>query len=326
MPASREYTHRVLITGAGGFIGGRLVQMLAESHPDIQVVATARRPLTLPDAGNLEFAQLDVRDMSALDLLREHRIDSIVHLASVVTPGPGMDRATMRAIDVDGTRNLLDASLAAGVKKFIVTTSAASYGYHADNPVPLSENDAIRGNEEFPYSHHKRLIENMLADYRRQHPELAQLVFRPGFVLGYECENQITNLFTKPAMMGIRGSDSPFVIIWDEDVCRCLIEGIRSDKTGIYNLAGDGTLSLREMAGLIGKPYIALPAAAIRAALFVANRLGLSQYGPEQLNFLRYRPVLSNAKLKAKFGYTPEKTSRDCFMAYAAHKGLLKQH
>ncbi len=318
-----ETAHRVLITGAGGFIGGRLVQMLAASHPGIEVLATARRPLVLPAAANLHFAELDVRDPKAVELMRDYDIDTVVHLASVVTPGPGMDRATMRDIDVDGTRNMLDASLAAGVKKFIVTTSAASYGYHADNPVPLDENDALRGNVEFAYSDHKRQIEALLADYRKRHPELAQLLFRPGFVLGLGCDNQITNLFTKPAMIGIRGAESPFTIIWDEDVCRCLIEGITSAKTGVYNLAGDGTLSLREMAGLIGKPFVTLPAGLMRVALGVANRLGLSQYGPEQLDFIRYRPVLSNRRLKTEFGYVPEKTSRECFEAYARHAGLM---
>ena len=319
-----EHEHRVLITGAGGFIGGKLVELLATERPDIKVIATARRALNLPQTDNLVFEELDVRDAEAARLMQKHQINCVIHLASVVTPGPGMDRETMRQIDVDGTQNMLDAALEAGVKKFIVTTSAASYGYHADNPVPLDENDAVRGNIEFAYSHHKRLIENLLAEYREKHPELAQLVFRPGFVLGYECENQITNLFTKPAIFGVRGSDSPFVIIWDEDVCRCIIEGITSDKAGIYNLAGDGTLGLREIAGLIGKPYVALPAGAIKTALFVAKHLRLSQYGPEQVNFLRYRPVLSNQRLKEEFGYSPRMNSRECFMAYAKHKGLLK--
>ena len=124
-------------------------------------------------------------------------------------------------------------------------------------------------------------------------------------------------------MVGIRGAASPFTIIWDEDVCQCIIEGITTDKTGIYNLVGDGTLSLREMAALLGKRYIALPATVMRAALLVANRLGLSQYGPEQLDFIRYRPVLSNRRLKEEFGYTPAKTSRECFIEYARHAGLM---
>lgn len=317
--------HRVLITGAGGFIGSKLVQMLATQQPKIYCLATARRPIDLPAGENLAFAELDIRDAAQAEtLMREHRITSVVHLASVVTPKLGMTRATMHAIDVGGTQAMLDASLAAGVGQFIVTTSAASYGYHADNPVPLTEDDALRGNEEFAYADHKRQIEALLTGYRRRHPQLRQLLFRPGFVLGYDCDNQITNLFKKRAVFGVRGASSPFTIIWDDDVCACLVQGIMENKAGIYNLTGDGFITLHDIANILGKPYISVPAGLIQIALFVGKQFGLTEYGPEQLNFLRYRPVLSNQRLKEEFGYQPARSSRECFVDYARHAGLIK--
>jgi UDP-glucose 4-epimerase len=102
----------------------------------------------------------------------------------------------------------------------------------------------------------------------------------------------------------------PFVIVWDADVVGAIVRGIHTGGTGIYNLAGDGTLTLREIAALLGKPYVALPAPLVAGALRLLKRLGLSQYGPEQVDFLRYRPVLSNRRLKEEFGYTPAKTTR----------------
>lgn len=70
----------------------------------------------------------------------------------------------------------------AGVKQLIVTSSGAAMD-HADNAVPLRESDPLRGNPEFAYSDHKRLVEEMLARYRQQHGSLKQLIFRPGTVL-----------------------------------------------------------------------------------------------------------------------------------------------
>ncbi len=314
---------RVLITGAAGFIGRRVSQMLAQDHPEVFVLGTdLREPAELPPGQH--FMRADIRDQGFGELIGTERINAIIHLASIVTPPPGMDRATMREIDVEATQRLLDAAVARGVEQFIVTTSGAAYGYHADNPVPLDEDDALRGNVEFAYSDHKRLVEEMLARYRREHPQLKQLVFRPGTVLGHGFNNQITALFDKPRIPGVAGTDTPFVIIWDEDVAQCLIKGLLENRSGIYNLAGDGTISLREIARLLGKPYIALPAWLMRAALFMLHGLGLSQYGPEQVNFLRYRPVLSNARLKQDFGYAPRRSSRECFMDYAQAKGLLQ--
>ena len=66
---------------------------------------------------------------------------------------------------------------------------------------------------------------------------------------------------------------------------------------------------MREIARRLGKPVLELPAGLLRTALAVGSALGVSRYGPEQLDFLRYRPVLLNTALKRRFGYTPQKTS-----------------
>ena len=85
---------------------------------------------------------------------------------------------------------------------------------------------------------------------------------------------------------------------------------------GIYNVAGDGALTIHEIAARLGKPTLQLPAWLLQAALAVLKPLGLTQYGPEQLDFLRYRPVLLNTKLKTAFGYTPTYTSAEVFELY----------
>ena len=65
-----------------------------------------------------------------------------------------------------------------------------------------------------------------------------------------------------------------------------------------------------------------LPAWALKAALTVAKPLELTQYGPEQVRFLQYRPVLANDALKEVFGYRPEKTSAEAFELWRRWAGL----
>ncbi|RMF13933.1 MAG: SDR family oxidoreductase, partial [Candidatus Dadabacteria bacterium] len=256
------------------------------------------------------------------DLLAQHNITSVVHLASIVNPGKDSDRAFEYSVDVEGTRNVVEACLATGVRQLVVTSSGAAYGYWPDNPDWIEETDPIRGNESFAYSHHKRLVEEMLAEYRASHPELGQLILRPGTVLGAGLRNQITNLFFKPFVLGVAGSPAPFVFIWDDDVAAIIVRGVVEARQGIYNLAGDGALPMREIARRLGKPYLPLPAWLLRGALTVLKPLGLSRYGPEQVDFLRYRPVLSNRRLKEEFGYTPRKTSAEAFEAFMQDAGL----
>lgn len=308
----------VLVTGAGGYVGSRLVRALAADPAGLEtIVATDVREPTERLEG-VSYVTLDVRDPGLADVLREHDIQVVVHLAAIVTPGKHPDRELEHSIDVGGTRNVLEASLAAGVSKVVVTSSGAAYGYHADNPEWLDENDPLRGNPEFAYSDHKRQVEEMLAEWRERHPELGQLVFRPGTILGRTTRNQITDLFDRPVILGVRGASTPFVFIWDEDVVGCLRQGISSEATGVYNLAGDGVLTLAEIARRMGKPYVAVPSSVVRGALTAMKRLGLTQYGPEQVDFLRYRPVLSNRRLKEEFGYVPRKTSAEAFEEFLA--------
>jgi UDP-glucose 4-epimerase len=309
----------VFITGTGGYIGSLMVAALADNRRgvnriiagDIRQVPEGRR------VAGVQYVTADIRDPGLGKLFQEHQVDIVVHLAAVVNPGKKPDRVFLHAVEVEGTRNVLKACRSAGVRKFIYTSSGAAYGYYRDNPEWLTEEDLIRGNPEFPYSDHKRQVEEMLAEHRQEHPELKQLIFRCCTILGATAKNQITDWFDRKRVLGLAGCEIPFVLIWDMDVAGAIIRGIvEEDSTGIYNVAGDGILTLKEMARIMGKPYLALPPGLIKGVYWVMRKLRATQYGPEQVNFLRYRPVLSNRRLKEMFGYTPQKTTRDVFQFF----------
>lgn len=306
---------RILITGADGFLGRSVVAALAQ-RSGTTVVALDVRPVPAErQHAGVTYRQQDVRDPALSQTLQEFAIDTVVHLASIVTPGKDSNRAFEYDVDVNGTRNVLQCCLAAGVRHVVVSSSGAAYGYYADNPDWLVENDALRGNPVFAYSDHKRLVEEMLAQWRIEHPQLQQTVLRIGTILGERVDNQITALFEKPKLLAIRGSDSPFVFIWDEDVTGAILHALDGAVPGCYNLAGDGALSIHEIARRLGKTTRNLPAGLLRTALWLGTQLGVSRYGPEQLDFLRYRPVLLNTALK-QWGYVPRKTSAQAFEAF----------
>ncbi len=313
---------RVLVTGSSGYVGRLLLDELAARVRDGRlgtvIGADVRAPETVPmDAA---FIRHDVRETGLAAELRAHQVSCVVHLASIVTPGPGSTRAFEYSVDVEGTERVLEACVAAGVRRLIVTSSGAAYGYHADNPAWLTEEHAIRGNESFAYSWHKRLVEEMLARARTEHPQLEQVILRVGTILGASVSNQITALFEKPRLLAISGSASPFVFIHDADLVALLAQAIESPVTGIFNVAGDGAMTIDEIAVALGKRVVRLPAWLLQGALAVLRPLRLTHYGPEQVDFLRYRPVLDNARLKAVFGFRPRLSSRQVFTLWVASR------
>ncbi|WP_258806716.1 SDR family oxidoreductase [Pseudidiomarina sp. CB1] len=304
---------KVLITGSEGYLGQALVRKLVSS---CTVVGVDLRRHSAPVDG-YTFVEMDIRATELRELMLREEISHVVHLASVMQASPNRERDY--DIDVNGTRNVLRACTDAGVSHLTVTSSGAAYGYHADNPAWLREDDALRGNATFAYSHHKRLVEELLADYRVQHTELEQLVLRPGTVLGRTTNNQITDLFKRKRLLAIKGSPSPFVFIWDQDVIEIIYQGVLAAKVGVYNLAGDGALTINDIATKLNKPLLVLPAWLLGGALRIGHAFGLTQYSAEQLDFLRYRPVLDNSALKNEFGYTPMKTSHEVFDYFIEH-------
>lgn len=315
----------VLVTGAAGYVGRLCIAALAKRLGELSALV-ALDWTEVESADQLDgvvYAQSDICDPALKALFREHGIDTVVHLASIVRAPKGAPEDLAYRVDVLGTQNILEACEAVGATRLIVTSSGAAYGYHRDNPEWLDEQDPLRGNDEFEYSKHKRIVEGMLARWREERPELRQIVFRPGTIVGPDVHSPVTDLFEKPVILGIVGSDSPFVFIWDQDLVACLVDAVFSDKVGVYNQAGDGAITPREIAKMLNKPYVPLPASLVKSILWTLKTLGVTENGPERVKFLRYRPVLSNRRLKEEYGYVPKLSSREAFELYARARGLL---
>lgn len=310
-------TNRILVTGGSGYLGSLAVQALtAAEGPGRAVVSVDVRPPAVAIEG-VTYVTADLRTIELTEVLRDHDIDAVVHLAAVLDPPPGMSQATLHDIEVGGTQRVVDACLQTGVTHLTVTSSGAAYGYGPRNRErPRLESDPVPGHPSFAYSRHKAEVEQLLADTRARHPELGQLVLRPGTILGDDTANQITRLFTGRLVVGLTDTDVPFVFIHDRDVADVIARGVAERTTGVLNLAGDGVLTLRDIAAIEGARYVPLPPWLLTGALTLLRPLGLLPYGPEQVDFLRYRPVLANDRLRATFPGLPRSSTAQVYARF----------
>ncbi|MCB9226590.1 MAG: NAD-dependent epimerase/dehydratase family protein [Chitinophagales bacterium] len=306
----------ILITGSGGYIGSQFLLKCIENKQQFNkiVALDIRTPKEEDKIAEVIYVEADIRSEKIHEIVAEYKITTIVHLAAIISITGHNSASFEYDVDVNGSHNIINAAIKNKVKRFIYSSSGAAYGYWPSNvDLVLTEDMKMLGNKDIPYSYHKYLVEERLKAVRKSHPEMEQFVFRVGTILGENTKNPITDYLKKPKLLCIKGYPSAFVAIWDKDLVNILFKATQDGKSGIYNVAGTGSIPTQELATFLGKPAQVLPVWLLKLAFAVLRPLRLIPYGPESLKFIQYRPVLSNEKLKTEFAYTPEKTTKEVF-------------
>src|SRR4051794_35932646 len=177
----------VAITGPTGDIGRALLRQLDKAPEVDRIIGMARRPFNPTALGleKTEYRQGDILDKDSITGLVDGA-DVLVHLAFIIL---GSSDETHK-INLDGTRNVFEAAVSGGVKRFVYTSSVAAYGFHDENPQPLTEEVAPKGTDDFYYSAQKAELEREL--HRMvDGSDVEAYVFRPCVVAGHDALTMI---------------------------------------------------------------------------------------------------------------------------------------
>jgi UDP-glucose 4-epimerase len=315
---------RYLITGGSGYIGSRLTEILA-ARDDIEgIVDLDVRPPARSRA-KTTFVRGDVRDAGSIrELLERERPDALIHLAFVLNPI--RDEARMYDIDVNGTVAVLRAAAEAGTQQVLVTSSATAYGAFPDNPKPIAEDWPVRGQPDFSYARHKADADRACQLWALQNPDRVMTIVRPCIVFGPNVDNYISRTWENSAFLPILdGVDEEFQLVHEDDLVSAIIGLLDARAGGAFNVAGDGTITWKESAEMIGLKTRVMSMKAMRRiyAAAWALRAPRVESPPGNLNFIRYPWVVSNDKLKSAIGWHPAATTREVFVETMYAKGIV---
>jgi UDP-glucose 4-epimerase len=303
---------RYLITGGSGYIGSRLVDRLEQRDDTERIVVCDVAP---PKAyrPHTEFERVDVRDRAAVRAVLERvRPDVLVHLAFILNPTH--DEELAYNVDVNGTHNVLEAAGAVGTQQVLVTTSGVAYGAFPDNPVPLTEDDPVRGVPGFSYARDKTESDRLCQLWAATHPDRVMTIVRPCIVFGPNVDNYLVRLWTKqPFAVDVGTIDSDVQFVHEDDVVEGITALLLGRHAGAYNVAGDGLMTNRECAELIGTPIRKLPLWLYRRLARVMWKVRQSEVPPAAIDYALYSWILSNEKLKRTTGWAPQHSSRETF-------------
>lgn len=324
----------VAVTGPTGEIGASAVDAL-ERNPKVgRILGMARRPFDPAGRGwrKVEYRQGDILDAEAVRSFVEDA-DVVVHLAYLIMGS----RQESRHINLAGTRNVFEATVAAArPSRLVYTSSVAAYGYHADNPVPLTEDVPARGSAEHYYSEQKAECEALLAETTAG-SELQVYVLRPCIVAGPQATALADNLPWRKvserlpqavvkllsAAPGLRpiipDPGIPLQLVHHDDVAAAIAAtALGTGRPGAYNLAGDGEITLTDVAHAVGALAVPVPQALAKASSEVLARLPLVPAMAEWLHIMRASVVMDTSAAKRELQWSPEHTSAQALAAMAA--------
>ena len=314
---------RIAITGSSGYIGAGLVDALCSADGVEMVLATDIVPPPSPLPANAVFVHQDV-SRPFRGLFSDHGIDTVVHLAYVMRPD--RDRESARRVNVGGTENLLAACAESDVNRLVYLSSTSVYGAHPDNPPLLTESSQTRPAPGFQYSVDKVLAEDLIQQFAESTTEASALILRCCPVVGPRANNFVARAFLKPVLVAVRGADPPMQLIHENDLISSLVPCTLKTATGIFNVAGEGTIRWSEMAAALGRRLITLPAALLYPATQAAWALRLQSDSPARgLDLIRYPWNASTTKIEKDLDFRPRHTSREAWEAYAEGRRSSKR-
>jgi nucleoside-diphosphate-sugar epimerase len=310
----------VAVTGPTGEIGKPFIRALERQKDVTRILGMARRPFD-PKAhkwSKTEYRQGDVLDRAAVDALCAEA-DVVVHLAFIIVAGSGESRK----INLEGSRNVFEAAVKARAKRLVYASSVAAYGFHEDNPQPLTEEVPARGTEAHPYSADKAAVEDVLSEVV-ENSETDAYVFRPCIVAGPEAPLLINSipyvqlserlpgavraLFDQVPILKpvLPDPGVPFQLVHHDDVALALRAAVLGRGTpGVYNLAGSGEVTMRDLADALGYYTVPVPELAVDATAEVISRLPFLPDEASWIEAARIPVLMDTSKARSQLQWRP---------------------
>jgi nucleoside-diphosphate-sugar epimerase len=331
----------VAVTGPTGEIGRPLMSELERRAEIGTVVGMARRPFDPAGEGwsKVSYRRGDILDRGSLAALFDGA-EVAVHLAFAIFGS----REETRKVNLEGTRNVFEVAIKSGVKRLVYASSVAAYGFHLDNPQPLTEDVPPRGSESFYYSAQKAELEGLL-DELLLGSGVDAYVFRPCIVAGPRATMLIEQtvdavragdpvpLLRKgveklPLMKPILPDPGmPIQLVHHDDVARAMAAAIcGGGPPGVYNLAGEGEVGIADIARELGWRSIPVPGPAVAAAGAAARRLTFVSSKLEWATALDTPVLMDTAKARRDLNWQPRHDASETLhetVIGAREKGML---
>ncbi|CAB4570446.1 unannotated protein [freshwater metagenome] len=276
----------VVVTGALWPLGRRVVERL---------VASGRYSVTEIQRGESAITQ---------------PLDVLIHLA----PGDHDALAARGRSAAVGTPELLAAATEHGVRHVVLLSSAMVYGAWPNNPVPITEDAALRPDFGFAFARQLATVEQMVDDWREAVPGRSTCILRPVPAMAADGTSSLVRALAA-GMGGRLGEDDvPAQFLHLDDLASAVELVVERRLDGVYNVAPDGHVPGSRVRSLWGMaPRLRLPDRVAELVADVRWRFQRGPIPPGLRPYVRSPWLVSNGRLRAE-GWAPTVTNEQAFV------------
>jgi UDP-glucose 4-epimerase len=309
----------VLITGVSRHLGGRLAaQLAADPSVDrvIGVDTTPPRSTDLARLGRTEFVRADIRNPLIAKVMSQAHVDTVVHASVLATPRVS-GRVPMKEMNVIGTMQLLAACQKSDtVSRVVVKSTTAVYGSSPHDPAVFTEDMEAINNASGGYAQDAVEVEGYVRGFLRRRPDITVTVLRLASVIGPEIETPLAHYLAMPVVPTALGYDPRLQLLHESDAVEVMRLATISARPGVFNVAGEGVVTLAQAVRLARRLRLPVPSPAILAVGALVRNSGVIEFSAEQASFLSYGRVVDTTLLRTQYPYTPQYTTREALQAF----------
>lgn len=316
----------VLVTGVGGELGGKLLARLG-NNPDfervigVDTIAPPKR--VIARMGRAEFVRADIRNPLIAKIISASKVDTVVHASTTAHPAGPARRVAVKEMNVIGTMRLLAACQSSPlVHKLVVKSTAAVYGAGARSPAVFTEDAPLMPTSSGGYVSDAVEMEGYVRGLQRRRPDITVTVARFTNLIGPAVDTVTTRYFALPVVPSVLGYDARIQLVHSADALSVLELATVQDRPGVFNVGGDGVLTLSQAIRRAGRVELPLPKAVLPSVGSLLRGAKLVDFSHDRLQLLNHGLVVDTAKLKREFGYVPRWSTQEAFDDYVQGRAL----
>lgn len=310
---------RILITGIAGGLAARLARRLSE-HEGVDLVVGVDTRLPVHDLHTTRVVRADLSSPVVGELLERDGIDTLVHLAISSSPGEHEDRSR-KEHNVIGTMQLLAAAQRASrLRSVVIKSTTAVYGSDAGNRSLFAEDTETHADSG--YARDVVEAEGYARTLARRRDGLVVTVLRFANLLGAGIDTPFSRYLALPVIPTVLGYDPRVQLCHTADAVEVLYRACLDTRPGIYNVAGRGVLYLSQAARIAGRPRVPVPLPLVDVVARVIRRTRVLDVPTDQLRYLSYGRVADITRLRERFGYEPEHSTRETLEAFLTEQAI----